>query len=664
MSSSTRTILGVLLILVITFCATFIVSRKTVGLGGMDLTEAKLYTLTEGTRSIIDKLPQPLQVKLFYSKEGVNKAGTDGLLLEFNNYYFYVRDLLRAYERHGEGKIIFTEYDPKAFSDAEAEADRLKMTRLSLGEREGFYFGIAVTSESGAEEVIPFLDLNQQERIEYKVSEALEMAIHRRKTNVGLLSPLPLLGSGESEDFKETLRRLKKPVPPGPWFICQALERTYNLQRVPINAAEISEDLDYLLVVHPKVNRIKGLSQETQYAIDQFVLRGGKVMVFVDPFCYADEYSRTDDPFAAMEHTRDSNLDRLLASWGLDFATRQGEDCLVAGDLSFAGRIPDPSKGDQGLTRFPGYMLVMPEHEGEECINQESLVTQGLEVASFLIPGALKIRADASANIEPLIMTTSKGNTWPVNTFELADLGGVDVGRLTNRFREGSEAKILAVEITGNLKTAFPGGPPDPELGGPRMVEDKGHLSESLEPASIIVVADVDMLTNQIAFRRFNDAFTNNNQDFMLNAMDRLAGSEDLIKIRSRGSFRRPFGVVAEIEEEADRKSIEQTQAIEARKLQIQRELAALRAQANRDNLGILRAEAQDKQRVLESESREQERRLRQVQQEKTEAIESLGSKVKNLNMILVPSIILLFGVFLGFFRYRKRRALVLGGVS
>ncbi len=664
MSSSSRTILGVLLILVITFCATFIVSRKTIGLGGLDLTEAKLYTLTEGTRSIIDKLPQPLQVKLFYSKEGVNKAGTDGLLLEFNNYYFYVRDLLRAYERQGEGKIIFSEFDPKAFSDSEAEADRLKLTRLSLGEREGFYFGIAVTSESGAEEVIPFLDLSQQERIEYKVSEALEMAIHRRKTNVGLLSPLPMLGSDESEDFKRILREMKKPVPPGPWLVCQALQRNYNLQRVPINAVEISEELDYLMVVHPKVNQIKGLSLETMYAIDQFVLRGGKVMVFVDPFCRADEHARTENPFQSMEHRRDSNLERLLSTWGLDFATRLGEDCMVAGDLTFAGRIPDPSKGDQGLTRFPGFMLVRPEHEGEECINQENLVTQGLEVANFLIPGAFEIRADATANIEPLIMTTSKGNNWPVNTFELADLGGVDVGRLTNRFREGSEQLVLAAEITGSLKTAFPGGPPDPELGGPRMLEDKEHLSESLEPATIIVVADVDMITNDIAYQRFNNALTNNNQDFVLNAMDRLAGSEDLIKIRSRGSFRRPFSVVAEIEEEADRKSITQTQAIEARKLQIQRELAALRAQANSSNFGFLRAEAQDKQRVLESESREQERRLRKVQQEKTEAIESLGSQVKNLNMILVPSLILLFGVFLGFFRYRKRRALVLGGVS
>ncbi|MEZ5962964.1 MAG: Gldg family protein [Planctomycetota bacterium] len=679
MSNKTRSILGTIFVLIITFCAIFIVSKKTRGLGWYDATEEKLYTLTDGTKSILDKLDQKLKVRLFYAQEAANRSGHD-FLLDFNNYYYYVRDLLRAYERRAKGKLELEELDPKPFSDAEELADQLQLQRYSIDERTGFYFGLAVMSDSGAKQVLKFLPPQEQSLLEYKVSEAIDLAGRTKKNKLGVLSSLSITGGGMS-DYMRQMMAMQGRQSEQPWVISEHLRKQYEITDVPADTDTIPADVDFLLVVHPK-----DLPEKTLYAIDQFVVKGGKAMVFVDPFCMADQPARDpQNPFGAPQGKQSSSLEKLLNAWGVTV-----EADKFAGDLAY-GRRGQWSRMSPDTMTFVGVM----DFKGD-AFNKDEVVSQGLKQVGMLFPGVVRKKDGAGTEVTPLITTTQEGNVWTAQSYELSGPMGPDVERLASKFQKGVEKLATAVRIAGKFKSAFdkkPGDEEKAENGDKKDGEDgktaekkegdeknesptdekkpdepkSDHVAESTAANTVFVVADVDMLSDGVAYtRNLFGMFTpaNSNADFVMNCIEQLSGSTDLISIRSRGAFTRPMEVVAQIEHEADMRTRDQVKRINDDIEKFESELADLNNKATDKNVGLLQAEAIDKQRKLEAEIRAKKREIRDLQQDKLTAVKSLGSWCKNITRVLIPLGVLVVGVLLAVRRHSVRKVNVLGGVS
>jgi ABC-2 type transport system permease protein len=656
MSHGTRTIIGTLLILVIAFCTVFVTTRLTRGRVQVDLTQDQLYSLTEGTKNILAKVREPLTLELYYSKTGVDKTGEDQLL-QFNNYYLYVRDLLRAYARQSP-LVTFVEYDPRPYSDAEEKADVLRLQRFNLTETEGFYFGLAATGDTGEREVIPFLASEEQELVEYRISELIDRITRREKSKIGVLSSMSVTGGGESDVMRQIMRMQGKEPEPK-WIVFEQLARDYEIVDVAVDAEEVPEDLAYLMVIHPKE-----LSETTLYAIDQYVMGGGKLLVFVDPWCIREQPE--GDPRTAAQQTRDSDLNRLLSKYGVRM-----EPSTFAGDLQVGQTLQDPQTRQPIV--FPGFLSLGSAAEG--TLAEGSPITQSLEQVLMLLCGVLRETDVEGVEFTPLLRTTGSGNTWQANAFELGGPMGPALGRLASQFRPGDEQLVVAARLNGKFPSAFDGPPKKAEAEGDVIAEGEDeeaaeaaarHRSACAEPNSILVFADVDMITDFLTYRRqFGIAIpSSSNVDMLLNGLDALAGSSDLLSVRARGKFQRPFRVVEAIERRAELERRDRIQDINAEIKEFRDELRQLQNQATQENVGLLENELITKQRDVEAKIREKERELRQVQAASLEEIESLGTTIKVLNIGVVPGLVLLIGVAIATLRSQSRRRHVTGGAA
>lgn len=675
MSNKTRSVLGTVFILVIAFCAIFIVSKKTRAFGWMDTTEDGLYTLTKGTSSIIDKLDQKVTFKLFYAHEAANRSGYD-FLLQFNNYYYYVRDLLRAYERRAKGKIELIELDPRPYSDAEDEAATLNIRRFPLSEAESFYFGLAVQTATGGKQVIEVLDPQEQATLEYKLSEALDLVGRSKKNKLGVLSSVSITGGGMS-DYMRQMMAMQGRQTEQPWVICEELRKQYELVDVQADSDTIPADVDFLMVVHPK-----DLQEKTLYAIDQFVVKGGKAIFFVDPHCFLGDPPPKDpnNPFGNQNAKQSSSLEKLLNAWGVTV-----EDAKFAGDARYALKVPAGGRASNEMVRFPGFL----QFDGDAFNTAES-TTSGLKQVLMLFAGAIRKKDGAGTEVTPLITTSAEGNTWTAQSFELGGMfGGPDFAKLSTKFSKGVEKVWTAARVSGKFKSAFEKKPgaeePKAENGekkddkaqeGPPKEGDKAadakdekkseHVKEATTDGMIFVVADVDMLTDRAAYARslFGMSPSNSNSAFVRNCVEQLAGSADLINVRSRGAFNRPFGVVEEIERKADERTGNEVARINEEIQKFETELNDLNNKATEKNVGLLQAEAIEKQRKLEEEIRKNKRKARDLQQAKLDDVKATGSFWKNLTRFFVPMVVLVVGVVLAIRRYNVRKVTVLGGVS
>ena len=675
MSNKSRSVVGTLFVLVIALCAIFIVSKKTRGLGWLDTTEDKLYTLTKGTESILAKLDQKVTFKLFYAHEAANTSGYD-FLLQFTNYYYYVRDLLRAYERRSGGKIQLVELDPRPFSDAEDEAATLQIRRFPLSEAESFYFGLAVQTETGGKHVLEVLDPQEQATLEYKLSEAIDLVSRTKKNKLGVLSSVSITGGGMS-DYMRQMMAMQGRQPEQPWVLFEELRKHYEIVDVQADADAIPVDVDFLMVVHPK-----DLQEKALYAIDQYVVKGGKAMFFVDPHCFLGDPPPKDpnNPFGNQNAKQSSSLEKLLNAWGVTV-----EDAKFAGDARYALKVPAGGRASNETVRFPGFL----QFEGE-ALNSAETTTSGLKNVLMLFAGTIRKKEGAGTEVSPLITTSAEGNTWTAQSFELGGMfGGPDFGKLATKFNKGVEKVWTAARVSGKFKSAFEKKPgaddakpengekkDDPAEGPPKDGEKKDdkvadekkadHVKEAAADGVIFVVADVDMLTDRAAYQRslFGMSPSNGNSSFVRNCVEQLAGSADLINVRSRGSFNRPFTVVEEIERKADERTGTEVARINEEVQKFETELNEMNNQATDKNVGLLQAEAIEKQRKLELEIRKNKRKARDLQEAKLGEVKAVGSFWKNLTRLFVPIVVLIVGVVLAIRRYNVRKVTVLGGVS
>ena len=660
MGRTLRTIAGVVLVGIITFCA-IIICQDVGGTLRADITELKLYTLSDGTKSILAKLNQPLKLRLFYTKTATRKARDE--IRYYNNYFYFVQSLLEEYARAAKGMIKLDIIDPRPFSDEEEEALRYGLTRFPISEEENFFFGLVLQTEFGVVKTIPFFSPQRQNFVEYDLSSLIDTAITREKKRIGVLSSLPVMGE-QVTGYMAWLMQQQNQQPAPPWTIVRQLQQQYDVNEAATDANEIN-GIDTLLVIHPK-----DLPEKTLFAIDQFVLKGGRAIICVDPRCLVDSPRRMP---GQMQPPPDpvSNLDTLLRTWGVEMP---GDE--FAGDRSLA----IPVQMEQGRQQPHIGLLGLTG----DCFNRENIVSANLNEVRLVFSGALRNVAGPEVEegmpqneITPLLQTTAEGNTWQVAG--PWDWVKIWPPTLMTYFREGTEPVVMSCLITGRFKSAFPDGIEVPaessedesdeegeSEGGREEAEKKTKkvtgLTEAATDCAVIVIADVDFISDMrgVAYENtiFGKVAISNNSDFLLNAIEFLGGSGDLIAIRSRGNFRRPFDVVEKIKDEAEKKAADEIAKADAEIKALQKELDDMES-AEGSEESIIAEEAEKKRRQAALKLRKAQRDLKDIQRKRFVEIEQLRSLLQNLNTWVAPAGTLLIAIGLSIRRSVLRRRYV-----
>ncbi len=656
MNRTMRVIIGVILVLVIMFSAISICQNigKTIKI---DVTEQALYTLSDGTRAILSKLNQPVRVKLYYAKTAAMK-GSDQIQY-FNNYYQFVKSLLEEYVSSSKGMIDLQVIDPRPFSEEEVQALRYGLKRFPITEEESFFFGLVVQTQFGVEKMIPLFSPDRQNFVEYDISYLIDTAITRQKTKLGVLSSLPVMGSNVS-GYMAQMMQMQGQGPESAWTVIEHLRKQYEVNSIAADVDEI-ENVDILLVIHPK-----DLPEKTLFAIDQFVLKGGRAVVCVDPHCFAEK----PDQMALQKGippSQSSDLNLLLRNWGVEMPqkTFAGDRNLALKASISANQRPENIIGFLGLT--------------SQCFNPESVITTDLNQIRMLFSGVLNVvdnsgekEDDVKIDRRPLLVTTDKGNSW--TTGSPYELMMPNPSQLMSKFVDGTKPVTMGYLLTGRFKSSFPDGIEIEEeieasgATGSGTEEPSGEsktvkkrvtgVTEATEDCTVAVFADVDFISDMVAYQRtiLGSMAIGDNGTLMLNTIDELRGSSDLISIRSRGNMRRPFVVVDSIEKQAERETANEEARINAEIEGFQNELNTIISSAKGGDKDIIDSSILQKKKDIEIKIHEAQRKLRNVKMKRRERIESLGNKLRNFNMLMTPAIILIIAIVLGVRRSIRKR--------
>ncbi len=646
MNRNVRTLLALFFIAVITVSAISITRSLSRSLR-VDITEQRIYTLSDGTKAILAGLRQPITVKLFYTKTAAMK-GPDQIRL-YNSYYEFVKSLLGEYVAHSGGNLKLEVIDPRPYSDEEMAAIRYGLRRFQMTQEENFFFGLVVQTEFGATRIIDFFTPDRQQFVEYDISYLIDTAVTRQKKRLGILSPLPVMGDS---GYMAQMMQMQGQQPRQKWGIIAQLERKYDIVSVPMDTETI-EDVDLLLVIHPKQ-----LSEKSEFAIDQFVLRGGRAVVMIDPHCVVDMPDRMSR-LQGSDHSTLSSLPRLLEAWGLEMP-----------ENTFAGDRELAVEGVTAPNRRPEKILALLKlQKARGCFNEKHVVSANLNEVTVLFPGVLKTRQPSESSLEyvPLMNTSEKGNAWRVNSpYELMM---PDYAEFLRRFIDGTKPVSMGYLVTGLFKTAFPEGisveedasaenQDESKEDSPKVRQITG-LTESQEPGAVAVLADVDFISDIVAYQRsiFGLTTVGDNSSMLLNMLEDMAGSSHLISIRSRGNFKRPFTRVDAIEAHADAETAEEEARIVAQIKGFEQQLNERIRSIEGENKGeLINQTILEEKREIEVKLHEAEKRLRDVKMQKRERIEGLKVRLRNFCTLPGPALTLLIAIGLGIHRTIRRR--------
>lgn len=616
-----------LVIAIALFLGVNIIANETLTSVRLDLTENNLYTLSKGTLNIIGDIEEPITVRLYYSADQF--AGVPQLL----NYGKRVRDMLEEYAAASDGQIRLLTIDPEPFSEAEDEAVGFGVRQLPLSASgEMGYLGVVGTNATDDVEVLPLLSPEREDALEYELTKMVYTLSSPRKRVIGVMSDLPVFAP-----------------PPDPmtgqaagqdWAAFVLLKELYDIREIDPAATAIDEDIDTLLVVHPKE-----LSRATLYALDQFVLGGGKAMVFVDPMAEHDQ-TAPDPERPGVIPKLDSNLESLFEQWGVKLREQK-----VVGDPSAAVRVSFRSnRGPQEVEYLPWLQL-----QGEN-LNQEDFVTNELNVINVGTAGSLQVVDGSTLTHTPLVSAgKSSGLLERDSVIFVQNPAG-----LLESFVPDEETHVIALRVSGIATTAFPDGRPLDDTDK-RAPGDDAFLTSSPEPINVIVVADTDVLADRFWVRYGNFAGMRipepfgNNADFLINAVDNLGGNDDLIGLRSRGQYTRPFEVVQEIQRRAEAEFRDRERALQQKLAETEQKLAELQSQESENELLLTPEQKAEIDRFRQEQLRVR-KELRAVQHDLQRNIDRLGSTLKFVNTALVPLLIALIAIAMSVYLARVRR--------
>ena len=615
----------------------------------LDLTEHRLFTLSEGTRNVLEGLAEPVTLRLYVSRSLAAR------LPSVSGYVARVRDLLEEYEHAAGGKLILTVIDPEPFSEEEDRAVGYGLTGIPLLDGEStFYFGLVGTNTLDDQEVIPRFSPEREEFLEYDLTRMIHTLGQAARPVIGLLSTLPLDG--------QSRQAMMMGRPPQPWLILERIEELFEVRHLAAADLErVEGDVDVLMVVHPK-----GLSGRARYAIDQFVLGGGRALVFVDPNAEGDMAAGVPGlpPIPGK-----SEFGGLLAAWGLELDTAR-----TVGDLQIGADV-QARVGERVTTiRYPPWINVPAP-----LLGRGDVVTAQLGNLTFGTAGALVPLPDAGVTVTPLAATTPEG-AGLIDTNLVGPMA--DLEQLLREFRPDGKQHLLAVRVGGTAKSAFPDGAPPAadeeapgeagaaEAAGDATAEsEEGDAGGAAAPhvgegeVNLIVVGDTDLMQDQFWVRQ-QDVFGQRiaipisaNASFVVNALDNLTGSGDLIGIRSRGRFLRPFTVVNRLRQEAELRYRDKEKELLDRLEETEARLTELRTGEGGEV--ILTQDQRDAIVGFTSERLRIRRELRDVRHSLRQDIETLETTLKFINIGLIPIVIAIGGLLAGVHRMRRRRRAV-----
>jgi len=600
-----------LLVIALAFLAFNMLARVGLSDWRLDLTEQKLYTISAGTEKVLAEIEQPVELYFFYSDQASKDLPT------LRNYAKRVEEMLKAYERAAEGKLKLHIVDPQPFSAEEDQAAEFGLQAIPLNAGgDKLYFGLAGRVGDGVPQAIPVFALDQEEFLEYDLSRLVQSLAKPERPVIGVLSGLPLNGGFDMQTRQ----------PSQPWMVMEEIRQQFQIESLKAGIDQIPEKVSVLLLVHPK-----DLPEQSLYAIDQFVLRGGKLLAFVDPYSEIDSGMPMPGEEAA---SKTSDLPALFKAWGVQLLPDQ-----VVTDGAYAMAL---SMGEgQRAVRHAAF-LSLPR----AALDQSDVSTAGLETLTLASAGILEPLAGAKSRFTPLLQ--SSVYAMPVDSKRLALLQNPE--ELIRELQPTGQRYAMAARISGPAETAFANG-----------IEGRKDGLKSADNINVIVVADTDLLSDRM-WVQVQDFFGQrmpqpwaDNASFTINALDNLSGSDALISVRSRGRFSRPFEVVDALQRTAEVKFREQEAELQQRLAATEQQLASLQQSDDPAQSPQLTPEQQATLQQFMAEKVRIRKELRDVRFQLNADIDALGRSLKLVNIALVPLLLTLGVLSLWFWRRRKR---------
>ena len=623
----------------------------------IDLTEDELFSLADGTRNIVSGLEEPIELIFFYSESATGDQP------QIRSYGTRVQELLREIAIASNGNLSLRIVDPEPFSEEEDLATQYGVQPVPVTQGgPGIYFGLVAAQLDNdpalqVSETMPLIRPDQEQFLEYEFMKLVTRVANPDLQVIGLLTTLDIDGGFDPMTGQATQQ----------WMITDFIRQLYELRRIETEAESIDDDVDILMIVHPE-----GLSEQTLYAIDQHVMRGGKTLVFLDPT--ADSMVSRSARGSMIPAGMRSDLPGLLEAWGVDYSPDK-----VLTDNTLALRV----QMGQGSRPVAHIGMI---GANRTALAEDDIITRRLENLNLSSAGALAPREGATTRFEPLIQSSSDAMLMDASLLE--DV--LDPSVLFDEFVSANERYTIAARISGVIATAFPDGRPVSASAEAEATEDEavaddagseiesseeesteidllqGHLAQTDGETNILVFADTDVLTDrlwvqvaQFLGQRIPQPYANNG-DFVINALDNLSGGADLVSIRSRGRYSRPFERVVKMQREADDRLRTEEAALLERLAATEEQLAALNTGENGQPLGQLTPEIQAEIDRFNAELLDTRRSLRDVQFQLTADIEELGSNLKWFNTAAIPMLLTVLALFISLTRAQRRRAAAL----
>ena len=612
---------GTLIALALLFVGLTILFQHALRGWRLDLTQNHLYTTAPGTDRILTGIKEPINLYFFFSQK------TAAQVPQLNAYGVRVREFLEELAARSNGKVNLHEIDPQPSSEEEDRASELGVRGAPLGTSGTLYFGLAGTNSIDGHEAIEFFDPAKEEFLEYDVVKLVYQLANPKKPVIAWLSGIPM---GASLDQQSGQTR-------EPWVAYTQAQQLFDVRTLEPSATKIDADVNVLVLVHPK-----NLAPATQFAIDQYALRGGHIVAFVDPLAEADQSGADPrNPLAAMTADKSSQLGPLLTAWGVQFNPRQviGDRARALAVSTRQGAAPVQHLAILGLDR--------------SSMQPNDVITSGLSNVNVETAGYLQPVKGSGVRFEPLLRSSAEAAPLPAEKFAML----FDPATLLDGFKPTGQRYTLGARISGNVKTAFPGGPP----AGVTLPPGQTALKESAKPLHLVVYADTDMLADFLWVHEQNffgqrvaQAFASNN-DLLLNTLDNLSGSTDLISVRGRATFTRPFERVEALRRNADERFRAKEQELEGQLRETEDKLTALQTKRNDKSAVILTPEQEKELDHFQEEKVRIRKELRAVQAGLNENIKGLGMELKILDIIVVPVLFALAALLIGLSRRRRR---------
>ncbi len=616
---------GLLVLLVIIGAANLIIANLRLR---VDLTAERLYTLSTGSKQVLGKLENDVTLKFYFSSSSAEMP------MGLKTYANQVQDLLKEYELAGKGRVALEAYDPKPDSDSEEWAQRYGIEPQQTNPfGQPVYFGlVAVCGETEA--VIPGFNPRTEATLEYDITRLITRVAWPEKPVIGVLSSLSVLGAPQNP----MMMMRRQPQQDQGWTAFRELRKDYTVREIQADAEAIDADVKALIVVHPK-----NLEDKALFAIDQFVLRGGRLIVCVDPFNIADfEANQQQNPMMMQMgggQAGPSTLGKLFDAWGVTFDTAK-----IAADLSAATKL---NSGNGRVEDNPAFLSL-----GTANMAKDDLLTAQLSQVMLPFAGALSANTPKEITFTPLI-TTSKDNACLVDQMN-AQFG---MSAMRAQLKPDGAQRTLAARLQGTFKTAFPDGLSTNGTAAAATNAAPAHLTSGT--STVMIFGDADFLNDRFCVQVMNSLFgqvaqpINDNLTLFGNTVEQFAGREELIGVRSRGQFNRPFVKVDQLEVKAMKQWQTEEERLEGALQETQQRLADLQQKKSGNERLILSKEQQAELEQFRKTQAETRKQLKEVRKNLNKDIERLGLSLKVVNIALLPLLVIGFGLFRGL-RRRK----------